>query len=163
MKTEKTDVRKLVSQRAKEKKKKPEFRRQESWRYKRLKENWRKPRGLDNKMRKNVKGWPDSPNIGYRGPKAARGLHPSSFREVRVFNVDDLNKIDPKNEAIRIAHQVGDRKRLEIINKAREKSIKILNPREFKEVAETKTETEAEEETKTEVKDKKEKTKSKKK
>src|SRR5438034_580225 len=31
---------------------KPEFGRQESWRYKRVKENWRRPRGVTSKMRK---------------------------------------------------------------------------------------------------------------
>jgi len=131
---------KLVAKREKEKQKKPKFVRQESWRYKRLKENWRRPHGLDNKMRRRVKGWPACPGIGYRGPKESRGLHPSAFKEVRVFNLDDLNKIDPELEAIRIASSVGNRKRAEIIKEARERGIHVLNPREFRELEEPITE-----------------------
>jgi len=130
----------LVAKRKKEKSKKPKFVRQESWRYKRLKENWRRPKGLDNKMRKKVKGWPASPNAGYRGPKESRGLHPSAYREVRVFNLDDLSMINPESEAIRIASTVGGRKRAEIIREARERGIRILNPGSFVELEEAVTE-----------------------
>jgi large subunit ribosomal protein L32e len=113
------------------KRKKPKFKRQESWRYKRVKENWRRPRGLDSKMRKKVKGWPPSPNKGYRSPRESRDLHPSGLREVRVMNVGDLDNVDPKSEAVRIGHRVGDRKRIEIINRAREMGIHVLNPKEI--------------------------------
>ena len=136
MTEEKGNREKLIARRRKEKAKKPKFRRQESWRYKRLKENWRRPRGMDNKMRKKVKGWPSSPSSGYRGPRKSRGLHPSSFKEVRVFNLDDLSKVDRNLEAITIAHTVGERKRTEIINRAKEKGIHIFNPREFRELVE---------------------------
>jgi len=140
MSGEKEERKKLVAKRKKEKQKKPEFIRQESWRYKRLKENWRRPRGLDNKMRRRVKGWPSSPTTGYRGPKESRGLHPSAFREVLIFNLDDLSKVNPEIEAIRIASSVGDRKRVELIKEARERGIHVLNPREFKELEEPVTE-----------------------
>jgi len=109
--------------------KKPNFKRQESWRYKRVKENWRTPRGIDSKMRKKVKGWPRSPEAGYRSPKEIRGLHPSGYIEVRVQTVDDINKIDPRTQAIRIAHTVGVKKRFEISAKAEERGIHVLNPR----------------------------------
>jgi large subunit ribosomal protein L32e len=125
---------KLAEKRAKEKKKKPKFRRQESWRYGRLRENWRKPRGLDNKVRRKVKGWPSAPESGYRGPKGSRGLHPSSFMEVRVFNVDDLAEVNPEIQAVRIAHTVGARKRMEILDRAKEMGVRVLNPREFREL-----------------------------
>jgi len=115
------------------KKKKPAFVRQESWRYIRLKENWRKPKGIDNKMRKKVKGWPATVSVGYRGPKAARGLHPSGYKEVLVYNTADLKEIDPKTQAIRIAHTVGKRKRARILVEARKKKITILNLKEAKE------------------------------
>ncbi|MBX5328440.1 50S ribosomal protein L32e [Candidatus Bathyarchaeota archaeon A05DMB-5] len=128
------------------KKKKPAFVRQESWRYIRLKKNWRKPKGIDNKMRKKVKGWPATVNVGYRGPKAARGLHPSGYKEVLVYNTEDLKEIDPKMQAIRIAHTVGKRKRARILVEARKKKITILNLKEAKEeVKEEKMTEEAEE------------------
>jgi large subunit ribosomal protein L32e len=108
--------------------KKPTFRRQESWRYKRVSEVWRKPDGTDSKMRKKVKGWPKSAEVGYRGPKVARNLHPSGYSEVLVRTLDDVTEVDPKTQAIRIAHTVGMKKRGEIIVRAGERGIHILNP-----------------------------------
>ena len=108
--------------------KKPDFRRQESWRYKRVNESWRRPRGIDSKMRKKVKGWPRSAEVGYRSPKEVRGLHPSGYAEVLVRNVDDVRKVVPETQAIRIAHQVGARKRVEILAMADELEIRVLNP-----------------------------------
>jgi large subunit ribosomal protein L32e len=113
--------------------KKPKFRRQESWRYKRVHDVWRKPHGIDSKMRKKVKGWPPSPTTGYRSPKKTRGLHPSGFVEPLVYSVEDLSGIDPELQAIRIGRSVGDRKRVEILARAGEKGIHVLNPRRIEE------------------------------
>ncbi len=110
------------------KSKKPRFRRQESWRYKRVSQVWRKPDGIDSKMRRKVKGWPKSAEIGYRSPRKARGLHPSGYEEVLVRNADDLAKVDPKTQAVRIAHAVGMKKRAEISLRAGERHIYIVNP-----------------------------------
>jgi len=132
--------------RQRQKSKKPKFRRQESWRYKRVSEVWRKPDGLDSKMRKKVKGWPNSAEVGYRSPRVARGLHPSGYTEVLVRTVDDLGKVDPQTQAIRIAHTIGMKKRAEISLRAGEKGIHILNPvPEEKPEEEASRETEAEE------------------
>jgi large subunit ribosomal protein L32e len=106
---------------------KPDFVRQESWRYKRVKPNWRKPKGIDSKMRKQKKGWPKLVKIGYRGPKAARYLHPSGYYDKLVHNVNELNLLDPKKDAARIAAGVGKRKRKEIIEKAKDLKLKVLN------------------------------------
>jgi len=108
---------------------KPDFKRHESWRYKRVKKSWRRPRGLDNKMRKRVKGWPQSVAVGYRGPKVARGLHPSGYVEVLVRNVDEVVGVDPERQAVRIGHTVGGRKRVEILARADELGVRVLNPR----------------------------------
>jgi len=117
-----------LKQRARIKSKKPTFRRQESWRYMRVSQVWRRPDGCDSKMRRKVKGWPASARIGYRGPKMTRGLHPSGYEEVIVRNADDLSKVDPKTQAIRFAHTVGMKKRAEISVRAEERRIRILNP-----------------------------------
>jgi len=106
----------------------PAFQRPESWRYTRLKENWRKPKGLDNKVRKMVKGWPRLVKVGYRGPVAARGLHPSGFRDVLVDNLKGLDGLNPETDAVRLASGLGARKRQEIINRADELGLKVLNP-----------------------------------
>ena len=115
--------------------KKPKFRRQESWRYKRVTDKWRKPHGIDSKMRKKIKGWPVSPTTGYRSPKNMRGLHPSGFIETHVRSVADLEGINPELQAIRISRTVGGRKRVEIMALAEEKGIHVLNPRAIREPA----------------------------
>jgi len=129
---------KALELRKRAKKKKPNFVRHEGWRYKRLSEGWRRPRGLDNRMRRKIKGWPPTVNVGYRGPKVARGLHPSGYKEVLVYNTNDLEEIDPKTQAIKIAHTVGKRKRAKILVEARKKKIIVLNVKEVKEVVEEK-------------------------
>jgi large subunit ribosomal protein L32e len=133
------------------KQRKPKFVRPESWRYVRIKENWRRPRGLDHKVRIKYDGWPPGVSIGYRGPKTTRGLHPSGYREVLVYNVEGLEGIDPKIQVVRIAHTVGKRKKARILAEAKKKKLTVLNlkeaiPKEEKvaeeKVEEEKTETE---------------------
>ena len=132
--------------RARVKKGKPEFARPESWRYVRLKENWRHPRGLDNKVRMSIKGWPPLVSSGYGGPRVFRGLHPSGYEEVMVYNVEQVSKVKPNTQAVRIAHAVGKRKRTEILAEARRKKILVLNIRQVKEAAGKKSAEEKEEE-----------------
>jgi large subunit ribosomal protein L32e len=117
----------LLTAREKVAKRRPKFVRQESWRYDRLAENWRKPKGKDNKMRKQKSGMPAIVKIGYRGPRAARGLHPSGYADNVIHNTAELARLDPKKDAARIGHTVGKKKRIEIINKAAELGIKVLN------------------------------------
>ncbi|MCX8179480.1 MAG: 50S ribosomal protein L32e [Candidatus Aenigmarchaeota archaeon] len=107
--------------------KKPSFKRHGTY-VKRAIKKWRRPRGRDNKMRKKEKSKGRRPSVGFGAPKSLRGLHPSGFREVLIANVNDLEKINKEKEAARISSKVGKKKRIEIINKAKELGIKILNP-----------------------------------
>jgi large subunit ribosomal protein L32e len=117
----------LLKLREKQKRKRPAFRRQEWFRYKKLGKSWRKPRGLHSKMRKGLKYRPKMVSVGYRSPRKARGLHPSGFRDALIHNVKELEVLDPKTQAARIGHSVGTRKRVEIEARADEIGIRILN------------------------------------
>jgi len=136
--------REALKVRARARNKKPKFVRAESWKYDRFSLSWRRPRGLDNKIRRKIKGWPPGPSMGYKGPKIARFLHPSGYREVIVFNIADLSTIDPNTQAARIAHTVGKRKRALIIAEAKNLNIKILNIKVSKETEEKTEEAEGE-------------------
>ena len=122
------EKKRLLRTRTRINKKRPHFKRFESWRFVRIKDQWRKPRGIDNKMRTEEQGWPKSVKIGYRGPAAVRGLHPSGMEEVMVWNTKDLEKIDPEINVARIGGSVGGRKREAILRKATELNLRILNP-----------------------------------
>lgn len=118
----------LMKLRKKISKKRPHFKRFESWRFVRIKDQWRKPRGIDNKMRTEEQGWPKSVKAGYGGPAAVRGLHPSGKEEVMVWNRADVDGVDAETQVARIGGSVGGRKREAILEKAEELNIRILNP-----------------------------------
>ena len=118
---EKLQVRRQIKKRT------PTFLREEWFRYKRIPRNWRRPDGISSKMRINLKYRPSKVRVGFRVPKDVRGLHPSGFEEVMIYNVNDLKGIDPEKQAARIGGTVGTKKRLEIAKKAEELEIRILN------------------------------------
>lgn len=119
---------KALKLRNKIKRKKPDFIRQGGKNLKRLKKKWRAPRGVHNKLKRHKKAKGFIPHPSYSSPKSVRGLHPSGFEDVLVFNVKDLEKINPEKQACRIASSVGKKKRLEIMKKSEELKIKVLNP-----------------------------------
>jgi len=108
----------------------PDFRRQESWRYVRLESTWRKPKGKDNHQRKQLgRGRPGIVKAGYGGPRIAKGLHPSGYTDNLIHTVGDLQGLDPKKDGVRLGHSVGIKKRKVIISKAIEMKFKVFNAR----------------------------------
>ena len=106
------------------------FRRLEYFRYKKLGEKWRRPRGKHNKVRKYVGGKLPRPLIGYK--KETRGLHPSGYREALVSNASEIENLDRDSQAVRISRTVGGRKRQLILEKAKKLKLKVLNPGSLK-------------------------------
>jgi large subunit ribosomal protein L32e len=121
------ETRELLAKRNTMSKKRPHFLRQEGFRFKRLGDTWRRPRGMHSKMRRHYKYRPPVVSIGYRGPQKVRGLHSSGFEEVMVYNPTQLDGIDPKQQAVRVGGGVGYKKRLEIETKADKLGIRVLN------------------------------------
>jgi len=113
----------------KAKKRKPKFLRQGWHSLKRLrKKKWRRTKGSHSKMRRMEKGKAAMPHVGYSTSRKMRGLHPSGLKTVLVHNENELQRIDAKKEAARIASGVGRKKRIAIVEKAKELKVRILNP-----------------------------------
>jgi large subunit ribosomal protein L32e len=121
------EIVKALALRRELKDKTPHFIRQEAYNYGRLGKNWRKPRGTHSKMRHHINYRINVVSIGYGGPNASKGMHPSGFREVLVHHPLELDRVDPKTQAARIAHGVGVRKRTMIEQRAQRKGIRVLN------------------------------------
>ncbi|MFX0022931.1 MAG: 50S ribosomal protein L32e [Candidatus Hermodarchaeota archaeon] len=117
----------LMELRNKINKKRPSFRRVESWRYKRVSDSWRKARGIDSNTRKKKKSGVKSPTVGYRNPKKVRGLHPSGYEEVRVNTLQDLKNLNKNQHAIKVSSKLGSKKRIALIDYCQRRGFKILN------------------------------------
>ena len=105
-----------------EKKKLPEFKRNDSGSHKRVDASWRKPHGIDSKQRVYKSGFGPSPSIGYRQPRSVRFMHPSGKKKVVVHNVKELEML-AKDAVATIAATVGERKRKLIKAAAKAKKI----------------------------------------
>ena len=121
------DQKRMIELRKKISKKRPSFRRVESWRYVRVKDSWRKARGIDSRTRIKSKSGVKSPSVGYRGPKKVRGLHPSGYEEVRVHNINDIKGLNNKKHAIKVSSKLGVKKRIGVVDYAQSRGFKVLN------------------------------------
>jgi len=95
----------------------------------RVKTSWRKPRGIDNRVRRKFKGSLIMPKIGYGSNKKTRHMLPNGFHRFRVFNVKDLDLLLMHNRkyAAEIAHNVSSKKRKEILERAAQLRVKVTN------------------------------------
>lgn len=105
----------------------PQFRRQEWFRYQKLGEKWRRPKGRHSKLRRRLGYRGAVPSSGRGGPRRVRGLHPAGFEEVLIHKPEGVDGLDPVRQAVRIGHTVGTRKRLAIQERADEAGVRVLN------------------------------------
>jgi large subunit ribosomal protein L32e len=87
-------------------------------------QKWRRPRGKSNKLRLGRAGYAATPKVGFKTARKDSGKVKGLMPKL-VHNLNELNALT-KNEAAILA-RVGARKKLELIKKADELKIKILN------------------------------------
>jgi hypothetical protein len=92
-------------------------------------------------MRKEESGFPRKVKVGYGSKSSIRGLHPRGLIERLISREADLEQLDPNLYIVRISRRVGERKRLGIIAKAKERNLHVANPgkEETRSVAEAPT------------------------
>jgi len=111
--------------------KKPKFLRQEAVRYLRLGKKkkslrkWRRPRGKQSKIRLHRFSYPPMPTVGYKSPRKEAGRIQGLIPKL-VHNIKELESLSKNNIAI-LASRIGAKKKLELIKRADELKIKILN------------------------------------
>merc|ERR1712154_221035 len=112
------------------KKRLKKFIRHQSDRYGKVKTNWRKPKGIDNRVRRRFKGRYKMPNIGYGTANRCKHLTPEGFKRFVVRNVRELEILMTQNRTVaaEIAHNVSSRKRKDIVERAQQLAIKVTNP-----------------------------------
>ncbi|KAK3900878.1 hypothetical protein C8A05DRAFT_45370 [Staphylotrichum tortipilum] len=116
------------------------FMRHQSDRFKCLDAAWRKPKGIDNRVRRRFKGNLAMPSgrrggglerrrIGYGSNKRTRHMMPSGHKAFLVSNVKDVELLLMHNKtyAAEIAHNVSSRKRVDIIARAKQLGVKVTN------------------------------------
>ncbi|KNC87144.1 60S ribosomal protein L32 [Sphaeroforma arctica JP610] len=105
------------------------FKRHQSDRFKRVDESWRKPRGIDSRVRRRAKGTVRMVSIGYGTNKKTRHMLRDGFKKFLVSNVSDLELLMMHNKRYcgEIAHNVSSRKRKSILERAGELDIKLTN------------------------------------
>mmetsp|Transcript_119339 Transcript_119339/g.345190 ORF Transcript_119339/g.345190 Transcript_119339/m.345190 type:complete len:134 (+) Transcript_119339:72-473(+) len=117
------DARKIVKKRIKK------FPRFQADRFKRMNPAWRKPRGIDGRVRRRFKGSTLMPNIGYGSDKKTRFRLRNGFYKFLVRNLSDLEMLLMHNEkyAVEIAHNIGAKKRKEIVERADQLRLHVTN------------------------------------
>ncbi|XP_043829227.1 60S ribosomal protein L32-like [Dromiciops gliroides] len=112
------------------KKRTKKFIRHQSDRYVKIKRNWCKPRGIDNRVQRRFKGQILMPNIGYGSNKKTKHMLPSGFRKFLVHNVKELEVLLMCNKSYcaEIAHNVSSQNQKVIVETAGQLAIKITHP-----------------------------------
>merc|ERR1712006_49718 len=111
------------------KKRTKKFIRHQSDRYDKVKRNWRKPKGIDNRVRRKFKGMGIMPNIGFGSAKTTKHMLPTGFRKVLVHNVKELEVLMMQNKKFcaEIAHGVSAKNRKVLVERAQQLCIRVTN------------------------------------
>lgn len=118
-----------LQRKKKEVKKRKHFDRHQCDRKMCVKPSWRRPKGIDGRVRRKFKGMIKMPNCGYGSDKKTRHVLPNGFLKFVVHNVAELDLLMMHNRryCAEVAHDVSARKRKAIVERARELNVTLTN------------------------------------
>ena len=116
------------------KKKTTTFDRFECDRHIRLSRSWRKPRGIDCRVRRRFRGVLRTPKIGYGSNNKTRHLLANYKKKFVIHNVQELDLLLMNRDkyCAEIAATTGAVKRIQIIKRADELGVKLTNRKSVK-------------------------------
>ena len=94
-----------------------------------LQPSWRKPKGIDNRVRRKLKGAVRMPKAGYGSNKKTRFMLASGMKKFTIYNTKDLELLLMHNREFvaEIAHALSARTRKLIVERAKELNVKLTN------------------------------------
>ncbi len=130
-------IKRLLEHRKRSKAKKPYFIRQDHLKHKRrVGESWRKPKGLQSKVKLRKAGHESMPEPGWGTPALVRHLTSDGLMPIVVHRPEDLALLNKTQHGAVIGSSVGMRKRVAIIEAAQKAGITITNLKDPKSVVE---------------------------
>ncbi len=106
-------------------KKKIKFVRYNSEHLSKLSPNWRRAKGMHNKVRRGIKGHPLAPAVGYGSPKSLKSLYKSKFDYKLITSEKDLENLEKKY--VLISKNLGMKKKILLLKKIKSLGINVLN------------------------------------
>src|SRR3989344_3984232 len=121
-----SSLKQLLEVRRKAKRKQTRFVVKESYKFGRIEERWRLPRGKHSGARQMHKGKPANPTPGYGSPRAVRGLHSSGLEKVVVHTSSELLSLNPQKPGANTGFNFGEKKTIGFFKVCQEKKKKFF-------------------------------------
>ena len=94
-----------------------------------LKSSWRRPRGIDCRVRRQFRSNKPMVKVGYRNAKATRHVLDNGFKKVLIRNAQDIELLLMNNRVFcgELAHNLNANTRKQIVKRAAELNVKLTN------------------------------------
>lgn len=111
------------------KKRTKKFVRFESEDFAKLESSWRRPRGIDNRVRRRFRGQRRMAKIGFASDNATKFIMPNGFKKFLIRNAADLEILLMNNRSYagEIAHTISAQVKATLVKRAAELGVRLTN------------------------------------